>query len=170
MGIMTQTRNSTKAGFTIVELLIVIVVIAILAVITIVAFNGIQAQAKNTRMLAAMDTYEKVLRMYKEQYGHYPPTPRVAPQTTFTDEVCLGEATHYPETSEFIENACQGKEYLEQVIGPTHVAFRVSETVNSELKKLPTRATTVHRTRHASELNIKLQTRLYSATGIMNTQ
>ena len=33
-------------GFTIVELLIVIVVIAILASITIVAFNGIQARAQ----------------------------------------------------------------------------------------------------------------------------
>ena len=41
---MTINRNHT--GFTIVELLIVIVVIAILAAITIVAFNGIQDRAR----------------------------------------------------------------------------------------------------------------------------
>ena len=39
----------TKPGFTIVELLIVIVVIAILAAITIVAYNGIQLDVGPTR-------------------------------------------------------------------------------------------------------------------------
>ena len=38
--------KSPRSGFTIVELLIVIVVIAILAAITIVAFNGIQERAR----------------------------------------------------------------------------------------------------------------------------
>jgi prepilin-type N-terminal cleavage/methylation domain-containing protein len=38
----------TKSGFTIVELLIVIVVIGILAAITIVAYNGIQDRANDT--------------------------------------------------------------------------------------------------------------------------
>ena len=37
-----------QRGFTIVELLIVIVVIGILAAITVVAFNGVQRKARDT--------------------------------------------------------------------------------------------------------------------------
>jgi prepilin-type N-terminal cleavage/methylation domain-containing protein len=40
--------TKTKSGFTIVELLIVIVVIAILAAITVVAFNGVQDRARSS--------------------------------------------------------------------------------------------------------------------------
>lgn len=45
---VNQSTNSTHRGFTIVELLIVIVVIAILAAISIVAYTGIQNRAKDT--------------------------------------------------------------------------------------------------------------------------
>ena len=45
----TNQENSNK-GFTIVELLIVVVVIAILAAITIVAYNGIQTRAKTSSL------------------------------------------------------------------------------------------------------------------------
>lgn len=41
-------KKQTQNGFTIVELLIVIVVIGILAAITVVAFNGVQQQARDT--------------------------------------------------------------------------------------------------------------------------
>ena len=43
-------------GFTIVELLIVIVVIAILAAISIVAYNGIQSRANNTKIVSVTNS------------------------------------------------------------------------------------------------------------------
>jgi len=51
-------------GFTIVELLIVIVVIAILAVITIVAYNGIQNYAKTSASKSAVSQASKKIMVY----------------------------------------------------------------------------------------------------------
>lgn len=44
--------NQGKRGFTIVELLIVVVAIAILAAITIVSYTGITQRAKTTRSIS----------------------------------------------------------------------------------------------------------------------
>lgn len=62
----------TNRGFTIVELLIVIVVIAILAAITIVAYNGIQQRARDAERNTEMKTIEKALALYFVDNGGYP--------------------------------------------------------------------------------------------------
>lgn len=64
--------HKTRSGFTIVELLIVIVVIGILASITIVAFNGIQGRARDTQRVQDMNSIVKALEVYKIQNGSYP--------------------------------------------------------------------------------------------------
>jgi prepilin-type N-terminal cleavage/methylation domain-containing protein len=61
-----------QKGFTIVELLIVIVVIGILAAITIVAYNGVQARAKDSRRLNDMQVISGGLKLYYAQNGVYP--------------------------------------------------------------------------------------------------
>lgn len=65
--------GASRNGFTIVELLIVIVVIGILAAITIVAYNGIQTRAKNTQTVNAVNAYVKLLNLYKVDEGTHPP-------------------------------------------------------------------------------------------------
>ena len=59
-------------GFTIVELLIVIVVIAILAAITIVAFNGIQSRAADSSAQQDLATFHKKVALFHADNGFYP--------------------------------------------------------------------------------------------------
>lgn len=61
-----------KSGFTIVELLIVVVVIAILAAITIVSYNGIQARALTDGSLATTDQVQKRAEAWNTLMGSYP--------------------------------------------------------------------------------------------------
>ena len=57
---MVISKRVGSKGFTIVELLIVVVIIAILAAITLVTYNGIQQRANNA---AIIDAASKSLRM-----------------------------------------------------------------------------------------------------------
>ena len=71
MGIKRITKSS---GFTIVELLIVIVVIAILAAITIIAFTGVQDRARDSTRLSDMRAISSALKIYAETNGTFPAT------------------------------------------------------------------------------------------------
>jgi len=54
-------RGQKQKGFTIVELLIVIVVIGVLAAITVVSFNGVKQKARNNAKIAAATAWVKSL-------------------------------------------------------------------------------------------------------------
>jgi type II secretion system protein G len=63
-----------RDGFTIVELLIVIVVIGILAAITVVAYGSIQGKAKYNKVNTELVAMRKAIELYKVDNGTYPPT------------------------------------------------------------------------------------------------
>lgn len=64
--------NKTARGFTIVELLIVIVVIAILATISIVVYNGVQGRARDSKRYSDLKSIASALELYRVDQGGYP--------------------------------------------------------------------------------------------------
>jgi len=66
--------NKSRSGFTIVELLIVIVVIGILATITITVYTGVQTRANNTASVSAAATWMKAFKSYEADNGELPHT------------------------------------------------------------------------------------------------
>lgn len=84
-----QTR-----GFTIVELLIVIVVISILASVTVTAFGNVQARAKAVRAASTGNAYIKLLKMYYAEKGTFPFSVSDS-YPTFGD-ACLGLPSDFP--------------------------------------------------------------------------
>lgn len=71
-------------GFTIVELLIVIVVIAILASISVVAYNGVQQRARTSQTTTALAAWIKGIKLYRTEKGVWP-----------NGWVCLGSGYGY---------------------------------------------------------------------------
>lgn len=61
-----------RGGFTIVELLIVIVIIGILATLVIVTYNGIQQKARDTKRKTDIDALQGQLEAYWATYAKYP--------------------------------------------------------------------------------------------------
>jgi type IV pilus assembly protein PilA len=67
--ISLKKRNQ---GFTIVELLIVIVVIGILALLVITTYSGIQAKARNAKRQTDIQALQTQLEAFFSQNGYYP--------------------------------------------------------------------------------------------------
>lgn len=59
-------------GFTIVELLIVIIVIAVLAAVSIIAYNGVQRRARASAAQYALAQASKKVSLYQVENGAYP--------------------------------------------------------------------------------------------------
>ena len=74
----TSDQVLNRRGFTIVELLIVIVVIGILAAITIVAYNGITQRARIASLSSDLENAAKRLAIDQVTNSSYPVTPAAA--------------------------------------------------------------------------------------------
>lgn len=71
---MNSLKKRAQQGFTIVELLIVIVVIGILAGLVITTYSGIQQNARNKERTTDLKALEGQLEAFYSEKGRYPTT------------------------------------------------------------------------------------------------
>ncbi len=69
---MISLKKKGSSGFTIVELLIVIVVIGILAALVVTTYNGIQQKARDTERKTDINAIHSQVEAYQAQNGKYP--------------------------------------------------------------------------------------------------
>lgn len=91
-----------QSGFTIVELLIVIVVIGILAALVITTFTGIQRRARDTERQTDIKAIHSQLEAYYAQNGSY---PALAEVNTTTLAGLDGDALTAPNSSTAIDSS-----------------------------------------------------------------
>ena len=78
---MISLKKARSSGFTIVELLIVIVVIGILAALVIVTYNGIQQKARDTERKTDIKALQGHLEAYWANNAKYPTLANVNDST-----------------------------------------------------------------------------------------
>jgi len=71
---MRQNRKKAQTGFTLIELMIVIVIMGILATLLVPKIMNAPDQAKRTAAKADIKTIESALKLYKIDTGNYPTT------------------------------------------------------------------------------------------------
>ncbi|MCH2123224.1 MAG: type II secretion system GspH family protein [Pirellulaceae bacterium] len=70
---MFKVRKATAAGFTLVEMLVVIAIIGVLVSLLIPTIGTALRNAKNARIVLDINQLASALETYKQTYGDYPP-------------------------------------------------------------------------------------------------
>ncbi|HID94425.1 MAG TPA: prepilin-type N-terminal cleavage/methylation domain-containing protein [Candidatus Latescibacteria bacterium] len=82
-------KLSDRRGFTLIELMIVIIIVGILAAVAIPMYRGSTQRARASEAESALGTIRSALRVFYAEYGRYPIATTSVDVTTLTDSLDL---------------------------------------------------------------------------------
>jgi len=141
---LTNTKDvSSQKGFTIVELLIVVVIIGILAAIVLVAYNGLTNRARLASSQETASTLAKKAESYNAENGSYPQTFAALSGAAATTSyfVDAGSVDFKATTNVTVQNAAgtttgAGKTFnWATCVTPTGIRIQTWDFVNSAVIK-----------------------------------
>ena len=71
---MIFKNNNSKKGFTLIEIMVVIIILGILASFVALNLTGQTEEARRTQARVQMETFKTALKLYKLDNGSYPST------------------------------------------------------------------------------------------------
>lgn len=98
-------QRPARAGFTVIELLVVITIIALLFALTIGGFTYAQRSAARSRTTVAMNAMKSALERYNTEFGEYP-----SPQNP-GDTVAVGDKAYEVGSAAMLYQALSGDGY-----------------------------------------------------------
>lgn len=148
-GMNTIREHKRQTGFTIVELLIVIVIIAILASIAIVAYSGIQNRGHDTSVKNDVTNFKKGVELFRADHGRYP-----AASGGDLSELVTVQSSANPESYDlngnnflYCYNSAQPSEYAVIIKSKSGKAYYISQDTNYQIGEytgvFPTDSSTV---------------------------
>ena len=121
------------SGFTIVELLLVVVVMGILSTIVVVTFTGVQKRAKDAQLISGIDSLEKGLRLYELKNGGFPNPTDVASSGGITAACVQPTSGGWPAEQGLTSSDCYFLSSNGARIGYSPVLRDALQTVVSEI-------------------------------------
>ena len=129
-----------KRGFTIVELLIVIVVIAILAAITVVAYNGIRDRAQASQITSGINQKHKAFKLWPSDRGDtywpsdYTDYSAATPTLPTSLPVICGTTVTNPQLSVLITSCPGFSSYMQKSPADANPTFNWSYDMDNDTK------------------------------------
>ena len=122
---MEQKKKQKKAGFTLVELLVVLVILMVIGTIAVQNFSGQEDKAKVKAARASFTTLENALERFKLDMGRYPTEEEgLAVLITAPEDDDGSWGPKYLKKDRYLQDAW-GNDYVYTAPGPDDEPFEI---------------------------------------------